>query len=78
MIVIRDRDGNVASASLNLRGIARYPSAVERVDIWPSQLGVTWTDGASTTTTLSLTSHAVMSDWIKGRRIFRNVPIKHH
>lgn len=77
MITIYDRDLRVVSRSKNLRGIMRYPATVERVDVWwPGQLGVTWTDGASTITTFA--DHSVLLAWIKARRIFRGVPINHH
>lgn len=76
MITIYDRDLKAVRRSRNLRGIIEYPSSVERVDVWTSQLGVTWTDGSSTI--IDFADHGVLLDWIKARRMFRGVPIIHY
>lgn len=76
MIVIYDRDLKPVSRSRNLRGILSYPSQVERVDIWGAQLGVTWTDGASTITDFA--DPAVLREWVRARRIFRGATITEH
>jgi hypothetical protein len=76
MIIIYDHDLKAVSRSRNLRGILRYPSPVERVDLWGAQLGVTWTDGASVITTFA--DPAVLRDWVRARRIFRGVPVTEH
>ena len=71
MITIRDSEFNIVSQSKNLRGILRYKCRVERVDVWHRQVGITWTDGASTITDFG--DHGIMLDWIKRSKIFRGI-----